>query len=171
MKKIALIMAIAVAALLVSCHTTTGVTSGMSKAERKAYVAEQVYNGLNDMHYTIEVSHMTQRRGGMQSLSHGYELEVKGDTLVSYLPYFGEVYATRSVAYGQQKGLNFTSTIYNYNAVMVKPGEYHIQFETETDEDRFLYTIQVFDNGKSYVDVLGENRTGISFTGDMKIAY
>lgn len=169
MKQIALIMAIA--ALMVSCRTTSGVTNGMSKAERKAYVAEQVYNGLNDMHYTIEVNYMTQRRGGMQSLSHGYELEVKGDTVISYLPYYGEVYATRSVAYGQQKGLNFTSIIYNYNAVMVKQGEYRIQFETETLEDRYLYTIQIFDNGKSYIDVLGENRTGISFMGDMKIAY
>lgn len=169
MKQIALIMAIA--AVLVSCRTTSGVTSGMSKAEQKAYVAEQVYNGLNDMHYTIEVNYMTQRRGGMQSLAHGYELEVKGDTVISYLPYFGEVYATRSVAYGQQKGLNFTSIIYNYKAVMVKQGEYRIQFETETLEDRYLYTIQMFDNGKSYIDVLGENRTGISFMGDMKIAY
>jgi hypothetical protein len=169
MKKIALIMAIA--ALMVSCRTTSGVTNGMSKAEREAYVAEQVYNGLNELHYTIEVSHMTQRRGGMRTLSGGYELEIKGDTVISYLPYFGDVYAGRTVPYGQQKGLNFTSRIYNYAAVMEKQGEYRIQFETETDEDRYLYTIQLFDNGKSYIDVLGENRTSISFIGNMKIAY
>ena len=169
MKKIALIMAIA--ALLVSCRTTSGVTSGMSKAERKAYVAEQVYNGLNDRHYTIEVDYMTQRRGGTRSVTGGYELTVKGDTVISYLPYFGEVYNTRSVPYGQLKGLNFTGLIYNYSAVVVKDGEYRIQFQTETEEDRYIYSIQMFDNGKSYIDVLGENRNGISFIGDVKIAY
>ena len=69
------------------------------------------------------------------------------------------------------KGLNFTGMIYNYSAVMVKQGEYRVQFQTETEEDRYFYSIQVFDNGKSYIDVLGENRNGISFQGDMKIAY
>ena len=169
MKKIAFI--VMMAALLVGCRTTSSVTSGMSKAERKAYVAEQVYNGLDEKHYTIEVSHMTERRGGMRTLSGGYELQVKGDTVISYLPYFGDVYAGRTVPYGQQKALNFTGHIYNYVAVMEKQGEYRIQFQTETEEDRYIYTIQMFDNGKSYIDVLGENRTSISFIGDMKIAY
>lgn len=167
MKKIALIMAIA--ALLVSCGTTSGVTSGMSKAERKAYVADQVYNNLNDRHYTIEVNYMSPRRGGMRSVTGGYELTVKGDTVDSYLPYFGDVY--RANPYAQQKGLHFTSLIYNYTAGMVKQGEYRIQFQTETDEDRYIYTIQVFDNGKSYIDVYAQDRDGIGFSGEMKIAY
>lgn len=169
MKKLALI--IAAIAILVSCGSTGGVTAGMSKAERKAYVANQVFENLDKMHYTIEVDYMTQRRGGMRSLPAGYELKIKGDTVISYLPYFGEVYATRSANYGQLKGLNFTGMIYNYSAVMVKQGEYRVQFQTETEEDRYFYSIQVFDNGKSYIDVLGENRNGISFQGDMKIAY
>ena len=38
---------------------------------------------------------------------------------------------------------------------------------TQNEEDRFLYRIEVFDNGRSTIDVLSQNRETISFSGEM----
>lgn len=154
---------------LVACGTQAGVTSGMTKDERKAYVANQVVSNLDQQHYTIEVDAMKPRRGSMRMLNDRYELTVKADTVVSYLPYFGEVY--KANPYMQQIGLNFTGMVFDYVAAMVKQGQYRISFKTKTEEDIYVYTIDVYDNGKSDINVFGEFRDGISYTGQMKITY
>src|ERR671912_527219 len=41
-----------------------------------------------------------------------YDIKLIGDSLVSYLPYFGRAY---SADYGQPGGINFTSTEFQYN--------------------------------------------------------
>ena len=71
----------------------------------------------------------------------------------------------------QQIGLNFTGKIYDYGASMVKQGQFRISFKTKTEEDTYVYNIDVFDNGKSDISVYGQFRDGISYTGQMKITY
>ena len=169
MKLSALLLSALAMITLVACGTQAGVTSGMTKDERKAYVANQVVSNLDQQHYTIEVDAMKSLRGSLRMLNDRYELTVKADTVVSYLPYFGEVY--KAYPYMQQIGLNFTGKIYDYVASMVKQGQFRISFKTKTEEDTYVYNIDVFDNGKSDISVYGQFRDGIFFSGQMKITY
>lgn len=50
---------------------------------------------------------------------------------------------------------------------MGKNGMRIIEVGTQNEEDRFLYRIEVFDNGQSTIDVLSQNRETISFSGEM----
>ena len=169
MKLTALPLSALASILLVACGTHAGITGSMTKAERQIYVANQVYDNLNNRRFTIEVDAMKPLRGGMRMLNDRYELPVKADTVMSYLPYFGQVY--KANPYMQQVGLNFTGTIYDYAAAMVKQGQYRISFRTRTEEDTYVYNIDLFDNGKSDISVFGEFHDAITFTGQMVIDY
>ena len=105
-------------------------------------------------------------RGVSKSVSYGYSVEVRNDSLISYLPYFGRAY---SVPYGGGKGLNFTERIGSYKEFQEKSGKRHIEIGLKNEEDTYLYTIVVFDNGKSSIDVQSRQRERISFSGDMVV--
>jgi len=104
-------------------------------------------------------------RGSSRSVSYGYSVEVRNDTLFSYLPYFGRAY---NVPYGGGKGLNFSHPIENYQEYQKKNGQRHIEIGLTNEEDTYLYTIEVFDNGNSSVEVLSRQRERIFYTGMME---
>lgn len=84
----------------VACSTLTPA----ERAERAARKAALVEKALADRHYTIDVQMMYPQQGPARNVSGDYSLEVRGDTLISSLPYFGRAYL---VPYGGGKGLNF----------------------------------------------------------------
>lgn len=157
MKK--MIMCGLLALLLAACAT---------KAERAAQLArtqEMVAKALADRHYKITVQTMTPRRGGSRPVTPDFMLEVRGDTLASYLPYFGRAY---SIPYaGQGKGLHFTERIRDYTADRPKEGLTRIALRVTNEEDSYLFVINVFDNGQATIDLQPREREHISYSGEI----
>ena len=89
-------------------------------------------------------------------------VEVRNDSLISYLPYFGRAY---SVPYGGGKGLNFSERIGSYEEALLKNGKHHIEIGVTNEEDTYLYTIDVYDNGNSTIAVQSRQREPISYAG------
>lgn len=136
--------------------------------ERAARAAEQVANvkaALTARNYKIAVSRMYPRSGASKNVSYGYSVEVRNDSLFSYLPYFGRAY---DVPYGGGKGLNFEAPIESYKETQLKNGQRQIEIGLKNDEDTYLYTIGVFDNGNSSIDVQMRRRESISYSGEME---
>ena len=94
----------------------------------------------------------------------GYTVEVRNDSLFSYLPYIGRAY---QIPYGGGKGLNFSERIGSYQELQKKNGLRHIEIGVKNDEDTYLYTIEVYDNGSSHIDVQARQRERISYSGEM----
>ena len=106
-QKIMVVVSVLMGSLLMACST-------MTKAEREAKEAEQakmVKEALDKRHYKIDINMMYARRFGSKNVTSNWSLEVKGDTLVSYLPYIGVAY---EASFGSNSGLNFTAPISNY---------------------------------------------------------
>lgn len=151
---------------LASCTAGRNAAAGGSQAPTAA--ARGVAAAVSNRHFTIDVDYMQPMRGPQRSVQGGYALTVKGDTLVSYLPYFGEVYGG-STAYGAQKALNFEAPITRYEVTEPGPGLLRVSLATATDEDSYVYYIEVYSSsGKSYIDVQARNRNSISFTGELR---
>lgn len=146
------------AMLLCSCATSA------EKALQRTEKVRMVEQALNDRNYKIEVDRMYPMRGSSRNVSFGYSVEVRNDTLISYLPYFGRAY---NVPYGGGKGLNFKAPIESYQEYMRKNGLRHIEIGTLNDEDSYLYTIEVFDNGSASIEVRARQRERISYSGNM----
>ena len=155
-------MTLVTLALLVSCGTSNGLT----KAEREAAVTRQVQEGLDSRHYTIAVDWMKPLGGVPRHVSSNYELKVDGDDVDSYLPYVGEAYR---VPYGGGKGLNFKGKIENYTITYPTSNRSHIEFKVNNGEDVYYFRIDVFDNGKSIIDIIAQDHDAISFDGEMII--
>ena len=146
---------------LVSCATSE------ERAAQQAETALAVEKALADRHYRIIIQRMNPRRSSMVSLSYGYSLEVKGDTLVSYLPYYGRAF---NVPYGGGKGLNFTERIRSYQSWRLKKGGTHVELVVNNDEDTYLYMLDVFDNGRALLELQMQEREGISYDGDVDLS-
>ena len=140
----------------------------VTKEERAAQLAEtmqRVSRSVADQHYKIDVQSMSPSRGGHRQVSYGFFLEVKGDTLVSYLPYFGRAY---SVPYGGSgKGLNFTEHIKEYSSEQTKKGQTLIRMRVENEEDNYLFTIYIYDSGQATINLRARERESISYSGEL----
>ena len=159
-KKFFMMMTVLVALLLQACGTTDGLT----KAERQEMVARQVWESLDMGQFTIAVDWMNPWGGRPRHVSSNYELKVNGDEIDSYLPYVGEAYR---LPYGGGKGLNFKGKIDNYTIYYPTSNRAHIEFSVTNDEDSYFFRIDVFNNGKSIIDIIARDRDAISFDGEM----
>ena len=160
MKKflISMVFGIVVLVMLSRCATVE------ERAARAAEQAAKVRTALTERNYKISIDHMYPMKGGSKSVSFGYTVEVRNDSLFSYLPYIGRAY---QIPYGGGKGLNFSERIGSYQETQRKNGLRHIEIGVKNDEDTYLYTIEVWDNGKSQIDVQPRQRERISYSGDM----
>jgi len=152
--------------VLLSVLYLSGCATSEEKAAQMAEQAALVTRALNNREYKIAVDRMYPMRGSSRSASYGYSVEVRNDSLISYLPYFGRAY---NVPYGGGKGLNFSAPIGNYQEYMMRNGRRHIEIGVTNEEDTYLYTIEVFDNGNSSVEVRARQRERISYSGNVEI--
>lgn len=161
MKKYLVSMAVALLALVM----LSGCATAEERAARAAEQAAKVKVALTERHYKIGVDHMYPMKGPSKNVSYGYSVEVRNDSLISYLPYFGQVF---SVPYGGGKGLNFSERIGNYRETQVKSNMRRIEIDVKNDEDTYLYTLEIFDNGSTSIDVQARQRDHISYSGSME---
>ena len=161
MKKyqVSIVMALLAAVLLGGCATSEG------RAAQKAEQVKKVTAALNRRQYKIAIARMYPMNGPSKTVTYGYSVEVKNDSLFSYLPYFGRAY---NVPYGGGKGLNFAAPIGSYQEEVAKNGKRRIEIGLTNEEDTYLYILEVFDNGSSTVSVTSRQREQISYSGDME---
>ena len=91
-----------------------------------------------------------------------YNLRVSGDSLVSYLPYFGRAYST---SYNGESGIKFTSTDFDYSVKNTKRGGWEISLRPKDVTDFREFVLTVFENGSAMLRALSNNRQPISYNG------
>ena len=89
-------------------------TSGLSKEERRAQTRQHVEECLAARSFKIDVRDMQTLRYGSRNLTSVWNVEVRNDSLISYLPYFGNAYSVRPYGSSNSKGLNFSERILSY---------------------------------------------------------
>ena len=154
--------------IFVSFVTLVVLSACITPEERAVRAAEQaakVKAALSQRDFKISVDRMYTNRGGSKSLSYGYQVAVRNDSLISYLPYFGRSY---NIPYGGGKGLNFSERISSYQESQGKNGLRVIDIDLQNEEDTYHYTLEVFDNGSSSITVMSRQRERISYSGEME---
>ena len=92
-----------------------------------------------------------------------YDLKILGDSLISYLPYFGRAYTAPSP--GTTGGYNFTSTKFDYSAKTRKKGGWDIILKPTDVTDFREFDLTVSKNGTASLRALSNNRQLISYNG------
>lgn len=153
--------------LAVACISCT--VSRLTPAEKEArqqQVAQMVADSLEGAHFKVVFDYVIPTRMQPRHLTTPYEVRVKGDTLNSYLPYFGVVY---QVPYGGGEGLIFDAHIDGYQCHKVKRDMYRVEIYMNRREDSYVYTFDIFDNGHADLKVSCRNRDFISYRGQMDV--
>lgn len=146
---------------LASCSTADKVARDERRREKAGMVAESIESGR----YRVGVRTAYPARGGAVQVTGDYGLEVSGDSVTVYLPYFGRGY---TLPYGGGKGLNFKALTTEYDVRKMKRGRTRVEFSTRNDEDIYRFTVDVFDNGQVSIDVQPQQRSRISYSGELE---
>jgi hypothetical protein len=104
--------------------------------------------------------------GRLRQLTSTYQLEVKGDTVIADLPYFGRAY---TVPVDPSKGgINFTSSDFEYTNTPGKKGGWSILIKPKENVDARQLILNISANGYASLQVISNNRQSISFSGYVK---
>lgn len=102
-----------------------------NKKERKEQKAKEIKEMIENGRFTIEVDRALPMGGRTVHLTTPYSLEMRGDSAISYLPYFGRAY---SLPYGGGDGMRFEESITDYQSTFDKKGTARIKFVARTKE-------------------------------------
>lgn len=104
--------------------------------------------------------------GRSVNLTSPYSLEIHGDSILSYLPYFGRAY---SAPYGGGEGLTFKEVAAEKEQTSEKKGSSEIKFRVKTKEDVYMFRVEVYPNGSVTINVTPVNKQAITFYGDVAL--
>ena len=134
----------------------------LTKKERKQAA---VLGAIATKRWHIDITSMNTLRYGSRSVTSDFYLELRGDTLRSYLPYLGDAHMPTM---SPSIGLNFEEPVLTYTES--KPKKYtQIDIDVRTREDSYHYVVEIYDNGQAYIRVRSMNRDPISFDGTLEI--
>ncbi len=138
--------------------------NAQSKKQKKEEISKTIRELIEAQKINVEVNTALPMRGPSRHLTSNYSVEIRNDSVFSYLPYFGIAY---SAPYGGRgKGLIFDEKITDYKLIFDKKGTANISFRTRTEEDSYIYWIKVFTSGSADVRVTPNNKQSISYYGE-----
>ena len=151
--------------LLVAVILLTACGTKLERAEREARRAMEVEQALKDRRYAVDIAMMYPQGEMGVNVESDYSIEVRGDTLMSYLPYRGKGWI---VPYNGGKGLNFTAPIKRYVVTKEKQDRTRILLMTDNEEEPLRYELLIFKNGSTTLDVFFQGRSDINYSGDLR---
>ncbi len=101
-------------------------------------------------------------RGNVRQLTSDYDLRLSGDSVVSYLPFFGRAYVAPTRP--DEGGIKFTSTDFVYNVKQKGQGWEITILPKDTRDVKQLF-LSVSGNGYARLQVISNNREGIAYNG------
>jgi hypothetical protein len=127
-----------------------------------------VLGAITAKRWHIDINTMNTMRYGSRTVTPDFYLELKGDTLHSYLPYLGQTRVSSTLS--PSIGLNFEEPVLKYKESMPKSKKYtQIDIDVKTREDSYHYVIEVKDSGEATIRVRSMNSDPISFDGTLEI--
>ena len=163
---------ISMACVILTAMVLNGCATSKEKAARKTEQAAKVKAALAERHYKIVVNSMvdpsrTDEQRNPQLLSN-YRLEVRNDSLISFLPHYGNNHILGEAGVGT-RGLILYEPISSYQEELTKKSKRHIEISVEEEDDTLLFVIEVSDNGHSNISVRSRRRERISYSGYMML--
>ncbi len=139
-----------------------------SREDKKAQKLNEIRQKIASQRYTFIADYAYPQRGGSRSLTSDYDFRVRRDSVISYLPYFGQAYF--DVPYNPTDGgIKFTSTKFDYKVKERKHGGWHIEIVPRDVKNLNKVYLDVSEDGYANLSVNSNNRDPINFNGYLKM--
>jgi hypothetical protein len=133
-----------------------------SSQENASHKSNNIINLVNAKEFTFIAQSVMPSHGGYRTLTSDYELTVAGDSIISYLPYFGQAY---SITDPNSNPLQFTSINNKISVTPSKKGNYNVTINFINGGDVRQLNLSVTSSGNSTLNAIFNNRQPISFNG------
>ena len=124
--------------------------------------AETTQGILDSKNYVFKAKSATPQRGQVRHLTSEYDLVIKKDSVIAWLPFFGRSY---EATINSEGGIKFTSTDFAYTIEKAKKKKWEITIKPKDAPDIQQVFLTVFDNGEATLQVLSTNKESMSFHG------
>ncbi len=131
----------------------------------KKAVAANVESMIVSKAFIFKATQALPMGGTSRTLTGDYDLNVKKDTIVSYLPYFGVAYSAPMDV--SDTGIHFSSKKFSYSSVKGKNGWQITIVPKDVRQARQLF-LTVSEQGYASLKVTFNNRQPISFNGHIE---
>lgn len=136
---------------------------GMALAQSKDEKEQQVTDMVQKRTFIFKAQSAQPARGRSVQLTSEYDLRLSGDTLQTYLPFFGRAYSAQP--YSGEGGIKITSADFKYNVTEKKQKRWNILIEPKEATGVQQLLLSVTKSGYANLQVISTNRDPISFSG------
>ncbi len=148
--------------LSVGLMAQTPTTRSERRAEKQKIRIQEVHSMLQNKSFVFSPTHALPLGSGSIHLNFSFDAEIKGDSIFSYLPFFGVAYR---VEYGgRDSPFSFSLPIENYEMEKDKSG-YRINLDVRNKMDYISYVFQISELGYTTLSITSTNRQAISYYG------
>lgn len=157
MKKSFLYISIGIVAII-SC-----IANPAFSQDQKSGKATIDKNIVSERQFTFVPQSATPMGGGFVNLTYSFSFKINGDSVISYLPYYGRAFV--APVYPSDGPLTFTSTDFTYSVTKSddKKQELIIETKDRTYNNKFYFTI--FNDGTASLQVTSTDRQPITYQG------
>jgi TctA family transporter len=135
------------------------------RAERQQKRIDEVQELIEKGNFVFKATHALPMGGGSIQLDFSYDAELRNDTIVSFLPFFGVAYR---VDYGgRNSAFDFTLPVENMEINKVKDG-YRVSFDVKNKMDYLNYNFNISEPGYATLNIISTNRQAISYYGSIE---
>lgn len=135
----------------------------------QATTAQEGNNGSNlraaieSKNYVFTAQSVTPQRGRLRQLTTEYDLVVRPDSIIAFLPYFGRAFSAPFDP--SEAGIKFTSTEFDYSEKPGKKNATRVTIVPKDGKDANQLYLEIFENGRAFLRVNSNNRQSISYDG------
>lgn len=163
MKQLFVILAIVIG--LGSCATAKDKAQRLAEERRDM---ARLSDSLSVRTLTIDFDYVIPQRMLPRHLSSNYSVRIQGDSVFSYLPFFGVAYDT-DFSNRDRSPLDFQERLSEYDVSQPKTDRFDVTLVTRRNRENLIYRIEIFGNGRATLNVNSSSRESISFNGTAKL--
>jgi hypothetical protein len=161
MKKLTFLLVVLLVVLNVNAQNTDKKSRKEMKAEKAAQQKELIKKIIESKSYKFIAEQAVPSRGRSISITR-YNVEFKGDTVISYLPYYGRAY-TANIG-SSSSPYDFTAVAEDYTESETKKG-YKVEFRIRQGAESISYNFEIFPGGSATLIVTSSSRQPITYYG------
>lgn len=135
-----------------------------AKQEKSEQKEKELKEWIANRQFAVSVDRALPMGGRSIPLTTLYSLELRGDSVRSYLPYFGRAYVA---PYGGGNSMDFDAPVTDYDCAYTQKGAAVVRFKAKTNEDNFTFRLQIYPNGSATIQVTPVNRQSITYYGEV----
>lgn len=140
--------------------------TGCGTTRETSFMNQELENALTSDNWIFTAQQSNPQPPANRGLDAGYELKCEKGKLQSYLPYFGRSFSG-TAAYTNQNPLDFKTTEYTIQRNNGKKGSKVLLIRPTSVKEILEYRLTVFSNGRATLDVTFNNRSPMSFSGQL----